>query len=113
LKLYAEYIKEVCDLHIEYTEDYFFTYEINDTYVYLQTVYIKKEKRESGQIDEILKKVYKIAKDNKCSLVSSSICKNVKDEVKSRSHHILTKNLFKEYDNDDNMIYYCRGVYNG
>lgn len=110
MNLYKEYVKEVSGLEVKNEEDYFFTYNIYKNYVYLQDVYIKKESRNKGLMETIFEETYKLAKDNECNFVTSSICINTTDEVKSRTHHILTKNEFKEYERDDNMIYYCKEI---
>ena len=110
MRLYAEYIKEIMDMELIKGDDYFYTYKVEDSHIYLQDVYIRKEKRESGLMDSILKEVVEMAKEKNKEFVTSSICKNASEEVFSRTNYILTKNLFEEYTKDDNMIYYCKEI---
>ena len=108
MELYAAYIKEIGDIDIKYNDDFFFTYKITPTHIYLEDVFIKKEKRSKGKIEEILEEVYQIARENKLNFITSSICTNTASEIEERSHHILSKNGFIEYDKEDNMIYYSK-----
>ena len=110
MKLYKDFLEEVSNIELKYNDNYFFTYKILDTHLYLANVFIIKEKRNKGIIEDILEEVYNIAKENNRNFVTSSICINSKKKVKERTHHILTKNSFKEYDKDDNMIYYCKEI---
>lgn len=110
MRLYADYLEEINDTQIKYNDDFFFTYKILDTHVYLENVFIKKEKRNNGKMEEIFRIVDNMAKENDLNFVTSSICINTKDEIKERTHYLLTKNSYKEYDRDDNMIYYCKEI---
>ena len=110
MELYKEYLEEACGLSLKDTKDYFYTYKINEKDVYLQDVYIKKESRNKGLIDDIFSQVYEIAKKEGKGLVTTSVCKNIKEDNKNRSSHIVNKRGYIEYESDEYMIYYYKEI---
>lgn len=108
MELYAEYLKDVCDMKMVNTDTYFFTYKVNESNVYLQDVYIKKEFRNAGIIDDIFAQVYDIAEKEDLNIVKTSISKNILGDNKDRTKHILEKRGYVIYEEDDYMDYYYK-----
>jgi hypothetical protein len=110
MKLYAEYLKETSGRECVYTDSYFYTYIIKNEVVHLEEVYISKEKRNTGLIDKIVEDVYKLGKDNNCKYITSSACVHTFKKVVERTDHILRRNGFVIYDEDNYMIKYVREI---
>ena len=106
MELYKKYIKETSGRECIYEKDYFYTYIIKGEVIYLETVYIEKDSRNSGLVDKIIKEVYDLGKKNNCKYLTSSACLNNYKEVVQKTDHILKRNGFRIYDEDKYMINY-------
>ena len=110
MELYKEFIKETGGRECVYNDKYFYTYIINGEVFYLENVFIKKEYRNKGIVDNIIEEAYNLAKESNCKYLTSSACLNSFKNIVERTDHILKRNGFKVYKTDDYMIDYVKGI---
>lgn len=113
MELYKSFIKETSGRECIYNDNYFYTYIINAEVIHLENVYIKKEYRNKGIIDDIIKEAKELGKSNNCKFLTSSACLNNFKDTIERTDHILRRNGFVIYEQDENMINYVMEINNG
>ena len=110
MELYVSFIKETSGRECEYNNDYFYTYIIKGEVIHLENVYIKKESRNKGIVDKIIKETIELGKSSNCKFLTSSACLNTYKETVERTDHILRRNGFVIYEQDENMINYVMEI---
>ena len=110
MELYKQYLKEIADINLVYGDDFFYTYQIQDNTVYLENVYIEEKLRRSGKIQEIFEDIFDICRKEEKKFATSTVCKNASKKTIERSSHILKRNGFEIFEEDDNMLYFSKEI---
>lgn len=108
MSLYSEYIKERAGIDTLETENGFMSYRIQGKECFINDVYVRPEHRLTGEGARMLGAVIAIAKEQGCSLLTSTVCPMAKGSTESLKAVLASG--FSLWESTTNLISFKREI---
>lgn len=110
MSLFGEYIKETQGKDIIEDENGFATFypAFNNSYMYIEDIYVKPEKRKSAQASHYADCIAEVARQRGIPKLLGSV--NLEIENPTRSVKVLLAYGFKVVETRDNVIYFEKDI---
>lgn len=105
---FGNYIKERLDKHIIEDENGFATYLYENDYVYIEDIYVVKEKRKENIASAYADKIAQIAKSKGYDKMLGSVCPTAKGATTSLK--VLLGYGFKVLSAEHDIIYFIKEI---
>jgi hypothetical protein len=110
MSLYSEFYKEVIGWETLETDEYFITYQLNETAgiksLKIVNMFIAKEQRGKGKSFELVEMMEKKAREEGCLVLSANISKDSHAFIQQRTTHIARMcGMELMYEDVYNIVY--------
>lgn len=106
--LYAKYIKERQDLDIIEREHGFLSYRIEDNHLFIADLFVEKEHRGNGLVQDMVNEVENIASEFNRKYLMATVCPNTNNA--DISIKVVGSFGGKFLEIKDNMLYFIKEI---